>query len=201
MTIYIVYKTINLINGRYYIGKHKTTNSNDTYLGSGTVIKEAIKHYGAENFIKEIIAVYDNELDAFNKEAELVTEDVVNDPLSYNLSTVGLGGRTHSTRSKQQMSANMKGRIPWNKGVQMWSDEDRKRIGELTKKRPPQSEKTKRKRALANTGKVRTEETKANTSAKLKGRVFSEETRRKMSEAKKGKPWTSAKYDAFLKFK
>ena len=185
MTIYIVYKTTNLINGRYYIGKHKTTNPNDTYLGSGTVIKEAIKHYGAVNFKKEIIAAYDNELYAFIKEAELVTEEIVNDPLSYNLSTGGLGGRTHSDTSKDQMSKNMKDRIPWTKGIQMWNDEDRKRISEQNRQRLPQSEETIRKRALANTGKVRTEESKAKTSAKLKGRVFSEETRRRMSESAK----------------
>jgi hypothetical protein len=185
MTIYVVYKTTNLINGRYYIGKHKTTNPNDTYLGSGTVIKAAIKHYGSENFTKEIIAVYDNELAAFNKEAELVTEELVNDPLSYNLSTGGLGGRTHSIESKQQMSSNMKGRTPWNKGIQMWSEDERKRISESNKQRGSQSAETIRKRALANTGKVRTEETKAKTSAKLKGRIFSEETRRKMSDAAK----------------
>lgn len=44
--MYTVYKTTNIINGKYYIGVHKTTNPNDSYLGSGKAIKEAIKKYG-----------------------------------------------------------------------------------------------------------------------------------------------------------
>ena len=184
MSIYIVYKTTNLINGRYYIGKHKTTNLNDSYLGSGTVIKEAIRHYGIANFSREILAVFENEADAFSFEALLVTDSVVSDPLSYNLSTGGSGGRTHHDASRQRMSEHGKGFVPWNKGKSVWSDEERARIGKQSTGRT-QSEETKRKRAAANTGKKRTAETKARTSAKLKGRVFSEATRRKMSEAAK----------------
>ena len=58
--IYTVYKITNTINNRYYIGVHKTTNPNDSYYGSGLVIKEAIKKYGKENFIKEILFTFEN---------------------------------------------------------------------------------------------------------------------------------------------
>ena len=49
----IIYKTINLINGKIYIGQSKWNNSK--YFGSGNQIIKAIKKYGIENFKKEII--------------------------------------------------------------------------------------------------------------------------------------------------
>ena len=51
----IVYKIINLINGKYYYGIHSTENIFDGYMGSGKTIVNAIKKYGVENFTKEII--------------------------------------------------------------------------------------------------------------------------------------------------
>jgi len=49
----IIYKTTNLINNKIYVGKHNTS-ANDGYLGSGKLIKQAVKKYGKEN-IKRIV--------------------------------------------------------------------------------------------------------------------------------------------------
>ena len=49
---YIVYKTINLVNNKFYIGKHRQTidpHQFDGYYGSGTQIQRAIKKYGKHN--------------------------------------------------------------------------------------------------------------------------------------------------------
>ena len=46
-----VYKTTNLITGRYYIGQHHAEHFEpNKYLGSGAIIKAAIKKYGKDNF-------------------------------------------------------------------------------------------------------------------------------------------------------
>ena len=50
---YIIYKITNQINGKYYIGRHATKDVNDSYMGSGIGIKNAIAKYGVENFINE----------------------------------------------------------------------------------------------------------------------------------------------------
>lgn len=41
-----VYQTINLINGKKYIGKHKSNVFDESYKGSGVYLSRAIKKYG-----------------------------------------------------------------------------------------------------------------------------------------------------------
>ena len=42
----IIYKTTNLITGKFYIGKDKY--NNEDYIGSGKILKNAIYKYGRE---------------------------------------------------------------------------------------------------------------------------------------------------------
>lgn len=86
---YTIYKTTNLINGKYYIGKHQTRNLDDGYVGSGKRLKYAIKKYGIENFVTDILFIYDEEWKMNLAEKILVVPDV---ETNYNLCPGGQGG-------------------------------------------------------------------------------------------------------------
>lgn len=53
-------------------------------MGSGIGITNAIKKYGKENFTKEIIATADSADALWDLEKEIVNENIVKDPMSYN---------------------------------------------------------------------------------------------------------------------
>lgn len=91
---YTVYKTINNVNQKYYIGVHKTKNPNDGYFGSGKLLLQALEKYGENNFEKIILFVFDDETLAFEKEKELLQE-CLTDPLCYNQKPGGYGGWTY----------------------------------------------------------------------------------------------------------
>jgi len=91
MIFYTVYRTQNLVNGKYYFGVHKTKNPYDGYLGSGKVLKAAIRKHGEQSFIKNVCFIFDNSGEAFAKEYELI-ETYRADPLCYNLRQGGSGG-------------------------------------------------------------------------------------------------------------
>jgi len=90
--LYTVYKTTNLINGKFYIGTHKTKDPNDIYLGSGKLLKKAIEKYGVDSFKKEVLFIFDNPEAMFAKEAEIVTAEFLAENNTYNLKLGGEGG-------------------------------------------------------------------------------------------------------------
>ena len=86
---YLIYKTTNLVNGKYYVGKHKTKNRDDDYLGSGKLLRAAIAKYGRENFIREIILECSSEEEMNLAERILVVPDI---EVNYNLCPGAQGG-------------------------------------------------------------------------------------------------------------
>ena len=69
---YTVYRTVNNVNNKIYVGKHQTKKLDDDYLGSGKILGDAILKYGKQNFSKDILYIFDTEAEMNAKEVELV---------------------------------------------------------------------------------------------------------------------------------
>lgn len=190
MLYFTVYKTINIINGKFYIGKHITKVVNDSYLGSGKRLRLAIEKYGKKNFKKEILAVFYNEDLMNKKEAELVTEALCVDENSYNLcvggrggwsyvNRLGLGLRTGCKISQSQIDAMRNGRGPV-------SEETREKIRQNSI-RTSESRSEKIRQANLGKPKPKSTETRLKISNSLKGRHLTESTKQKIADGNRGK--------------
>ena len=91
------YKITNNINQHFYYGVHCTDNLNDGYMGSGKRLHYAYKKYGMENFSKEILKFFDTIQEAYEYEAEVVTEELVHNPDCYNIQCGGQYWNTYGT--------------------------------------------------------------------------------------------------------
>lgn len=142
MSFYTVYRTTNKINGMFYIGVHKTTEPNDSYLGSGKRLKYALKKYGVEAFEKEILHVFESREEAFAKEKALVTEEVLDSGKCYNVKLGGEGGFDHikkdhfihSSAHLAKMNSARKQKFPnGTMKDRKWSDSSRTRFSKNRK--------------------------------------------------------------------
>lgn len=101
---YTIYKITNLLNGKYYIGKHQTKNLNDDYMGSGKLLKCAIEKHGVHNFKKEILHIFESEQEMNDKEKELV----IISKETYNLCEGGAGGFSYINKTRDHSAHNKK---------------------------------------------------------------------------------------------
>jgi hypothetical protein len=166
----VVYKTINNINGKAYIGKDGK--NNPKYLGSGKALNQAIKKYGRKNFTKIILTKCKTPGQLNVMERLCIALLKTKSPNGYNLTDGGDGfiGLTPEAR-------------------------ERIRLGSIGTKR---SKEAKEKNRLAHLGKRASLETRQKQSKALKerykiiphhmnGKTIPEEIRAKMSASNKGK--------------
>ena len=119
-----IYKTTNLLNGKYYIGQHKTNNIEDNYLGSGYALKRAIKKYGKDNFKREILA-YAYSQEELNELENKILSNHYQDDNCYNLIAGGnCSGCSEETR--QKMSILAKSRVVSEKTKKIHSEQSKK---------------------------------------------------------------------------
>ena len=199
-----IYETTNNINGKKYIGKHKSLRFDNNYLGSGNNLRKAINKYGKENFSVRILEEIDtNQEDLDTKEVfwiefynavkskEYYNTSYGKETEGWNIDTKGSNNgfynKHHSEEAKAKISRANKGKhlskeakakiSRANKGKKAWN----KGLKGLTYKGKGYN----KGKDNPMYGKHHSEEIKAKISRANKGRKFSEEHIRKLSESHK----------------
>lgn len=126
-----IYLTINLINGRAYIGRDSKRRKG--YLGSGTFLKQAIVKYGRDNFERINLESCTSMEELIDREKFWIAYyDAANSNVFYNMCE-GSGGfgpnDRHSEETKQLISQKCRGR-------KLTPEQREKRISELTGRTP-----------------------------------------------------------------
>ena len=115
---WIVYLTVNIANNKIYIGVHKTDRDDfDNYLGCGvytnrpatykkskTPFQYAVNKYGVKSFKRTTLFTFNNEADAYGKEGELVNDEFLKRPDTYNMI---LGGRINAGNANPPKAVHM----------------------------------------------------------------------------------------------
>ncbi len=89
---HFIYKTTNLLNGKYYYGMHSTDNLNDGYYGSGRRLRRSLNKYGKENHKVEIVEYLPDRKSLVEREKEIVNLNEIAKEKCMNLVVGGSGG-------------------------------------------------------------------------------------------------------------
>lgn len=189
----VIYKTTNLTNEKIYVGQDMY--NKPEYLGSGKILKSAIKKYGPLNFQKIILEECSKELLNDREQYWIAFYDSMNPEIGYNLTSGGegfKGSHTDFTRNKMSKSAlNMsiehKQKIKDKATGRPVSKETKKKMSDAAIGRILSNE-TKKK--MSNAKQNMTDETKNKISKSKSGHSTSDETRLKISNALKGRKYS-----------
>lgn len=156
-----VYKTTNNVNGKIYVGQHKCSYFDASYLGSGININRAITKYGINSFSVELLEWCSNKNELDEKETKYITLFKSTDPnIGYNIACGGQGGDLGDVVRKK-ISGALTGRVLDNS--------------------------TKQKISNSLKGNTLSDETKTKISNSNKGKTVSSETRKKMCIAQQSR--------------
>lgn len=159
-----IYRTTNEVNHKTYIGQHKKDYFDEKYLGSGVLIKQAVRKYGRFNFSLTLLKTCFSKEELNNEEQRIIKLERERGHAEYNISDGGVG--TKGVR----LVDNPKYGI-------YHTEERRKRLAELASKRKGKNSPL--------YGRKMTPEHIAKT--RRTGSTQSAETRKKISEAGKKK--------------
>ena len=203
------YKTTNTLNGYYYLGKHGSENpETDSYLGSGTAFRRALKKYGREVFVKEILAEFETEDEAYAFERNLISENDLKSNQCYNIVPGGRGGVGLSPKGplseevkRKLREANLGKKLSpetvkkiretkFARGTNRHSVETIQKLTEINRNKaadPKFRKKLSESRKGKGLGRHLTSEHRKKISEAGKGKKRSEETKQKLREANLGK--------------
>ncbi len=201
-----IYIITNLTNKKQYIGEH-SSNTEDEYMGSGLLIKKALKKYGRKNFKKEILEFFPSKKEAFDSQGRYIKQCNTLVPNGYNIDKNG--GTRPSLEFINEKISNK------NKGIKRNEDSKKKLSQIMTGEKNPmykhvylsetllkmsnnnrginnpmygkkQKNESKLKIGKANKGRIKTEEERQKLSISHRGKKLNEESKRKISEKIKG---------------
>ena len=98
-----IYETTNLKNGKKYIGLTNRDSFDENYLGSGKLIRAAIKKYGFDNFHVQPLEYHYNKDDLIAAEKRIIKERKANTSSEYyNIAEGGKWGNVFEGMSDEQ---------------------------------------------------------------------------------------------------
>lgn len=205
--MHYLYTITDTISNKIYIGqsiKEKERWRQHKYLARQEnpiqYIHRAMKKYGINNFIYEVIATCLTQCDADETETQLIKQyDSRNKERGYNMAPGGnvawqaglppemypMFGKHHTEESKKKISESNLGKIMSNESRQKMSESMQQRL--LIGWKPASNDEISQKISKSHIGKIVSEETKEKIRKYHTGLIHSEETKNKMSEAKIGK--------------
>lgn len=92
MKYHFIYKTTNVVTGKFYIGMHSTNKMDDGYLGSGIHLRRSLRKYGRENHTLEILESCPDRDALRIREISIIDDEMLANPLCMNMKLGGTGG-------------------------------------------------------------------------------------------------------------
>lgn len=148
-----IYKTTNIVNNKIYIGQHRYSAFDETYIGSGTLLWKAINKYGRDNFICEMLEECNSFEELNVKENYYIQLYKSNNlEIGYNMTSGGQGtvDYKHTEVAKQKISKH---------NAKYWKNKNL-------------SASTKLKLSTSHKGKTQSLEARINKANKLKGHAY-----------------------------
>lgn len=100
-----------MLNGKIYVGQHRTNDLNDNYFGSGKIIRLAIQKYGSKSFKKEILCFCGTIEEINTTEEYFIRKFLSHDPqIGYNICKFAFGGQPMSEETKKKQSEKLTGK-------------------------------------------------------------------------------------------
>jgi hypothetical protein len=131
---HFIYKTTNILSGKYYIGMHSTDNLEDGYMGSGKRLRYSLNKYGKENHKVEILEFFDSRKELAVREKDIVNLNEIAKEECLNL-VVGGGAAKYTFSDEKKLFENGK-RLGDNHAYRLKTDKEyldkvKKRASEL----------------------------------------------------------------------